>query len=97
MERNTLIAGLKGKHVDVIYTVPTINRLIESGEPGVSSGILRDEDPDCIVLETSSGITEYLMKVAIIRIVPRNIPEPDQSLSTQPDMPEHSRDLMPAH
>jgi hypothetical protein len=46
MERNTLIAGLKGKSVDVIYTVPTINRLIESGEPGVTSGILHDEDSD---------------------------------------------------
>ncbi|MGA9098651.1 MAG: hypothetical protein WB392_06925 [Methanotrichaceae archaeon] len=97
MERNTLIAGLKGKYIDVIYTVPTINRLIESGEPGVSSGILRDEDPDCIMLETSSGIVEYLMKTAIIRIVPKNIPEPDQSLSIQPDTPGPSRDHMPAH
>jgi hypothetical protein len=72
MERNTLIAGLKGKSVDILYTVPTINRLIESGEPGVTSGILRDEDSDCIMLETSSGTTEYLMKTAVIRIVPRN-------------------------
>lgn len=71
MERKTLIAGLKGKSVDVIYTVPTINRLVESGEPGVTSGILRDEDADCIVLETTGGIAEYLMKTAIIRIVPR--------------------------
>jgi hypothetical protein len=71
MERKTLIAGLKGKSIDVIYTVPKINRLIESGEPGVTSGILRDEDADCIVLETSSGFTEYLMKTAIIRIVPK--------------------------
>lgn len=71
VERNTLIAGLKGKSVDVLYTVPRINRLIESGEPGVTSGILRDEDPECIILETSSGLTEYLMKTAIIRIVPR--------------------------
>ncbi|MDD1749010.1 MAG: hypothetical protein LUO89_03960 [Methanothrix sp.] len=72
MERNTLIARLKGKPVDVIYTVPTINRLMESGEPGVTSGILHDEDSECIMLETASGITEYLMKTAIIRIVPRN-------------------------
>ena len=71
MERKTLIAGLKGKSVDVIYTVPTINRLVESGEPGVTSGILQDEDAECIVLETTCGITEYLMKTAIIRIVPR--------------------------
>lgn len=97
MERNTLIAGLKGKHIDVIYIVPTINRLIESGEPGVTDGILRDEDSECIVLETSSGTTEYLMKTAIIRIVPRNIPEPDRSLSTQPDAPGHFRDRIPIH
>ena len=71
MERNTLIAGLKGKSIDVIYAVPTINRLIESGIPGVTSGILRDEDADCIVIETQKGIIEYLMKTAIIRIVPR--------------------------
>ena len=70
MERNRLIAGLKGKSIDVIYAVPTINRLIESGIPGVTSGILRDEDGECIVLETSNGMTEYLMKTAIIRIVP---------------------------
>ena len=71
MASNTLIAGLKGKFVDVLYTVPTINRLIESGEPGVTSGILQDEDADCIVLEIQSGVKEYLMKTAIIRIVPR--------------------------
>jgi len=71
MEGNILIAGLKGKSVDVIYTVPTINRLIESGEPGVTSGILQDEDADCVVIETQNGTTEYLMKTAIIRIVPR--------------------------
>ncbi len=71
MASNTLIAGLKGKFVDVLYTVPTINRLIESGEPGVTSGILQDEDVDCIVLEIQSGVKEYLMKTAIIRIVPR--------------------------
>jgi hypothetical protein len=69
MPGNTLIAGLKGKSVVVIYTVPTINRLIESGEPGVTSGILQDEDADCIMIETQNGITEYLMKTAIIRIV----------------------------
>ncbi|HSD58059.1 MAG TPA: hypothetical protein VLB04_07735, partial [Methanotrichaceae archaeon] len=66
MASNTLIAGLKGKFVDVLYTVPTINRLIESGEPGVTSGILQDEDADCIVLEIQSGVKEYLMKTAII-------------------------------
>ena len=71
MERKTLIAGLKGKSVDVIYTARTINRLVESGEPGVTSGVLRDEDAECVVLETTSGIAEYLMKTAIIRIVPR--------------------------
>jgi hypothetical protein len=71
MGKNALIAGLKGKTIDVIYAVPTINRLIESGEPGVTGGILRDEDEDCIVLETSKGMTEYLMKSAIIRIVQR--------------------------
>jgi hypothetical protein len=71
MTGKTLIAGLKGKFIDVIYTVPTINRLIESGEPGVTSGILQDEDAECIVLETQNGIIEYLMKTAIIRIVPR--------------------------
>jgi len=57
MEGNTLIAGLKGKSVDVMYTVPTINRLIESGEPGVTSGILQDADADCIVIETQNGMT----------------------------------------
>lgn len=71
MESKTLIARLKGKSVDVLYTLPTINRLIESGEPGVTSGILQDEDADCIMLETLNGTTEYLMKTAIIRIVPK--------------------------
>lgn len=71
MAGNTLIAGLKGKFVDVIYTVPTINRLLESGEPGVTMGIMRDEDGDCIVLEKEDDTAEYLMKNAIIRIVPR--------------------------
>jgi len=71
MKGDTLIAGLKGKSVDVLYTVPTINRLIESGEPGVTSGILQDVDADCIVIVTQNGTTEYLMKTAIIRIVPR--------------------------
>lgn len=47
-----LISGLKGKSVDVIYTVPTIDRLKEAGEPGATSGILQDEDAECIVLET---------------------------------------------
>ncbi len=71
MAGSTLIAGLKGKLVDVIYTVPTINRLLESGEPGVTMGIVRDEDAECIVLEKQDGSAEYLMKNAIIRIVPR--------------------------
>jgi hypothetical protein len=71
MAGSTLIAGLKGKLVDVIYTVPTINRLLESGEPGVTMGIVRDEDAECIVLEKQDGRMEYLMKNAIIRIVPR--------------------------
>jgi len=71
MKSDTLIARLKGKSVDVIYTVPTINRLKESGEPGVTSGILQDEDADCIMIETQNGTIEYLMKTAIIRIVPR--------------------------
>lgn len=72
MASKTLIAGLKGKSIDVLYTVPTINRLIESGQPGVTSGILQDEDEECIVLETQNGMAEYLMKTAIIRIMPRN-------------------------
>lgn len=72
MEGNTLIAMLKGKSVDVLYTVPAINRLMESGEPGVTSGILQNEDADCIVVKTQNGVTEYLMKTAIIRIVPRD-------------------------
>ncbi len=71
MTGKTLIAGLKGKSIDVIYTIPTINRLVESGEPGVTCGILQDEDAECIVLETQNGTIEYLMKTAIIRIVPR--------------------------
>jgi hypothetical protein len=41
MEGNILLAGLKGKSVDVIYTVPTINRLVESGEPGEPAGYFR--------------------------------------------------------
>lgn len=45
---------------------------MESGEPGVTSGILQDEDSDCIVIETQNGMTEYLMKTAIIRIMPRD-------------------------
>lgn len=72
MASKTLIAGLKGKSIDVLYTVPTINRLVESGQPGVTSGILQDEDEECIVLETQNGMAEYLMKTAIIRIMPRN-------------------------
>lgn len=71
MTDGKLIAGLKGKFIDVVYTVPVINRLVETGEPGVTSGILQDEDADCILLEKETGINEYLMKTAIIRIVPR--------------------------
>ena len=70
MTDGKLIAGLKGKFIDVVYTVPVINRLVETGEPGVTSGILQDEDADCILLEKENGINEYLMKTAIIRIVP---------------------------
>ncbi len=54
MERKTLIAGLKGRSVDVIYTVTTVYHLVESGEPGVTGGILREEDADCVVLETTT-------------------------------------------
>lgn len=72
MEGNTLLAGLKGKSIDVVYTIPVIDRLLESGKPGVTSGILKDEDADCILLEKENGMTEYLMKVAIIRIIPRD-------------------------
>jgi hypothetical protein len=71
LEGNTLLAGLKGKSIDVVYTIPVIDRLLEAGEPGVTSGILKDEDADCILLEKENGMTEYLMKSAIIRIVPR--------------------------
>jgi hypothetical protein len=71
MEGNKLLAGLKGKSIDVVYTIPVIDRLLEAGEPGTSSGILKDEDADCILLEKENGMTEYLMKSAIIRIVPR--------------------------
>jgi hypothetical protein len=72
MEGNTLLAELKGKSIDVVYTIPVIDRLLESGKPGVTSGILKDEDADCILLEKENGMTEYLMKVAIIRIIPRD-------------------------
>jgi len=71
MEVNTLLAGLKGKSIDVVYTIPVIDRLLEAGVPGVTSGTLKDEDADCILLEKENGMTEYLMKSAIIRIVPR--------------------------
>jgi hypothetical protein len=71
LEGNTLLAELKGKSIDVVYTIPVIDRLLEAGEPGVTSGILKDEDADCILLEKENGMTEYLMKSAIIRIVPR--------------------------
>ena len=39
MADGTLISGLKGKSIDVVYTVPVIDRLLEKGEPGVTSGI----------------------------------------------------------
>ncbi len=71
MPDETLLGGLKGKLIDVVYTVPVIDRLLEKGEPGVTSGILKDEDADCILLEKENGMTEYVMKAAIIRIVPR--------------------------
>lgn len=71
MPGNRLIAGLKGKQIDVVYTVPVIDRLLETGKPGVTSGILKDEDVDCILLEKENGIMEYVMKIAIIRIIPR--------------------------
>ena len=71
MAGSTLLAGLKGRSIDVVYTVPVIDRLLETGEPGVTRGILKDEDLDCILLEKENGMTEYVMKTAIIRIVPR--------------------------
>jgi len=71
MAEGSLISGLKGKSIDVVYTVPVIDRLLEKGEPGATSGILKDEDRDCILLEKENGTTEYVMKTAIIRIVPR--------------------------
>ncbi len=71
MADNTLLAGLKGRFIDVVYTVPVVDRLLETGEPGVTKGILKDEDLDCILLEKENGMTEYVMKTAIIRIVPR--------------------------
>jgi hypothetical protein len=71
MPGNKLLAGLKGKLIDVVYTVPVVDRLLETGKPGVTSGILKDEDADCILLEKENGMMEYVMKTAIIRIVPR--------------------------
>lgn len=71
MAESSLISGLKGKSIDVVYTVPVIDRLLEKGEPGVTRGILKDEDAECILLEKENGMTEYVMKTAIIRIVPR--------------------------
>ena len=71
MAESSLISGLKGKSIDVVYTVPVIDRLLEKGEPGVTSGMLKDEDRDCILLEKENGTTEYVMKTAIIRIIPR--------------------------
>ncbi len=71
MPGNSLISGLKGKSIDVVYTVPVIDRLLEIGEPGVTRGIVKDEDIECILLEKENGMMEYLMKMAIIRIIPR--------------------------
>ena len=71
MPGNKLLAGLKEKQIDVVYTVPVIDRLLETGKTGVTSGILKDEDVDCILLEKENGMMEYVMKTAIIRIVPR--------------------------
>jgi len=70
MPGNRLLAGLIGKSIDVVYTIPVIDRLLETGEPGVTSGILKDEDTDCILLEKENGMMEYVMKMAIIRIIP---------------------------
>ena len=69
MSGNRLLAGLIGKSIDVVYTIPVIDRLLETGEPGVTSGILKDEDTDCILLEKENGMMEYVMKMAIIRII----------------------------
>ncbi|MDD1731008.1 MAG: hypothetical protein LUQ30_02115 [Methanothrix sp.] len=69
MPGNRLLAGLIGKSIDVVYTIPVIDRLLETGEPGVTSGILKDEDTDCILLEKENGMMEYVMKMAIIRII----------------------------
>ena len=41
MAESSLISGLKGKSIDVVYTVPVIDRLLEKGEPGVTRGILK--------------------------------------------------------
>ena len=59
--------------IDVVYAVPVLDRLLERGEPGVTSGILilKDEDDWCILLEKENDMTEYMMKTAIIRIAPR--------------------------
>ena len=69
MPGNRLLAGLIGKSIDVVYTIPVIDRLLETGEPGVTSGILKDEDTDCILLEKENGMMEYVMKMAMIRII----------------------------
>ncbi|MDD1723034.1 MAG: hypothetical protein LUQ15_06140 [Methanothrix sp.] len=69
MPGNRLLAGLIGKSIDVVYTISVIDRLLETGEPGVTSGILKDEDTDCILLEKKNGIMEYVMKMAMIRII----------------------------
>jgi hypothetical protein len=71
MPENRLLAKLKGKLVDVVYTVPVIDRLLETEEPGVTAGILKDEDAECVLLEKEDGMMEYVMKTAIIRIIPR--------------------------
>ena len=69
MPGNRLLVGLIGKSIDVVYTIPVIDRLLETGEPGVTSGILKDEDTDCILLEKENGMMEYVMKMAMIRII----------------------------
>ena len=43
MPGNRLLAGLIGKSIDVVYTIPVIDRLLETGEPGVTSGILKSK------------------------------------------------------
>jgi len=43
MPGGKLIAGLKGKLIDGVYTGPIIDRRLETGKTGVTSGILKPE------------------------------------------------------